>query len=158
MYSYVDRWNEYFTTNVSKAELLNTSFLEQSTLDLRLQPILPDFEPKLDLKTQRCIDSVPVDPQTVHSILKSLDTSKATGPYGFGNTVLKHCASALYIPISIISEISLNSGSFPNIWKQANVVPVFKKGDNNCKSNYRPISLLSNLSKFLEWLVYNISL
>ena len=52
-------------------------------------------------------------------------------------------------------QISLNSGQFPNIWKKANVVPLFKKGEKNSKTNYRPISLLSNVSKVLERLVYN---
>ena len=88
--------------------------------------------------------------------MKSLDASKATGPDGIGNSVLKSCASALCVPISIVSQISLNLGSFPKIWKKANVVPIFKKGEKNCKSNYRPISLLSNVSKVLERLVYNI--
>ena len=43
---------------------------------------------------------------------------------------------------------------FPSLWKLANVTPVFKKGDNKYCSNYRPISLLSNLSKVFEKLVH----
>jgi hypothetical protein len=145
-----------FTSDSAKATLLNTYFVEQSTLDLRAEPPLPDFMSQRDLKTDVCIDTITVSPAMVFSILKSLDASKATGPDGFGNAVLKCCASALCMPISIISQVSLNSGCFPCIWKKANVVPIFKKGEQNCKSNYRPIALLSNVSKVLERLVYNV--
>ena len=35
-------------------------------------------------------------------------------------------------------------------FKKANITPVFKKGDRNSKDNYRPVSLLPNLSKIFE--------
>ena len=46
--------------------------------------------------------------------------------------------------------MSFNQGVFPNILKIANVVPVHKKGDNLYCNKYRPISLLSNISKIFE--------
>ena len=59
------------------------------------------------------------------------------------------------MPISIIAKLSFDTGTFPKIWKTANVVPIFLKGEKCCKKNYRPISLLSNISKVLERLVYS---
>ena len=50
--------------------------------------------------------------------------------------------------------ISFSSGSFPSILKTAKVVPVFKKGSKLDCCNYRPISLLSNVEKILEKLMY----
>ena len=47
-------------------------------------------------------------------------------------------------------NISFNQGVFPNILKIANVIPIHKKGDKLGCNNYRPISLLSNISKILE--------
>ena len=47
-----------------------------------------------------------------------------------------------------------NSGIFPEELKCAEVVPVFKKGDHMDKVNYRPISLLSSVSKIYERLIY----
>jgi len=145
-----------YISDASKAELLNTYFVEQSTLDLINEPQLPDFECKRDLKTDAIIEEISINSAQVFAVLKSLDANKATGPDGIGNTVLKHCASALCIPIQIVAQTSLNSGSFPKIWKKANVIPIFKKGEKHCKINYRPISLLSNVSKVLERLVYNV--
>ena len=46
------------------------------------------------------------------------------------------------------------TGVFPSVLKTAKVVPVFKKDSKLDYSNYRPISLLSNIEKILEKLMY----
>ena len=70
--------------------------------------------------------------------------------------MLKNCATSLCVPISIIANKSIVSGVFPTKWKSANVVPVYKKkGDKQLPSSYRPISLLSSMSKVIERAVYN---
>jgi len=56
--------------------------------------------------------------------------------------------------ISYVFNLSLTHGSFPQIWKFANIIPIYKKNDPQEKSNYRPISLLPALSKVLEKIVY----
>ena len=48
------------------------------------------------------------------------------------------------------SDISLNIGSYPDQWKDANVCPVFKKGNKQDVTNYRPISLNCSVSKVFE--------
>ena len=45
---------------------------------------------------------------------------------------------------------SLSTGTFPQRWKTAKITPLFKKGDASDPSNYRPISVLSVLSKVIE--------
>ena len=57
--------------------------------------------------------------------------------------------------LSKIFNISFSSGVFPPILKTAKVIPVHKKDSKLDFSNYRPISLLSNIEKFLERLMYN---
>lgn len=49
--------------------------------------------------------------------------------------------------------MSLASGTLPIKWKQANITPIFKKGDRTIASNYRPISLTSVACKILERIV-----
>ena len=50
---------------------------------------------------------------------------------------------------------SLTEGIFPNLLKFADICPIFKKGDfDNC-GHYRPISLLSNIGKILEKVMYS---
>jgi len=53
-----------------------------------------------------------------------------------------------------IFNLSLESGVVPDAMKIAEVVPIFQKGDKQIPLNYRPISLLSTLSKLLERLVH----
>jgi retron-type reverse transcriptase len=53
----------------------------------------------------------------------------------------------------IFFNLSLTSGSFPSKLKCSRIVPIFKSGDHTVCDNYRPISLLSSLSKILEKIV-----
>ena len=55
--------------------------------------------------------------------------------------MLKPVAKAVAKPLSILFNRSLNEGDYPDIWKIANVTPIFKKGDKSLVSNYRPVSL-----------------
>ena len=59
----------------------------------------------------------------------------------------------LYIPLEIIFKKSINSGECPTDWRSANVAPIHKKGDRTDPSNYRPISLTSQVCKILESIV-----
>ena len=52
----------------------------------------------------------------------------------------------------MIFRKSLDTGVVPKLWRQANVVPIFKKGDKAKSSNYRPISL-SVVGKMLEAII-----
>ena len=59
--------------------------------------------------------------------------------------------------LEIIFNKSFQTGQVPNDWKEANVAPIFKKGDKHNPSNYRPISLTCIISKCMEHiLVSNI--
>ena len=56
-------------------------------------------------------------------------------------------------PLRILFNYSFKYGIYSNCSKTAKVVPIFKKGDKNEISNYRPISLLSTFSVILEKLI-----
>ena len=70
-------------------------------------------------------------------------------------TLLQICPSEIALPLSIIFNECISSGTFPDTWKQANVQPVHKKGNRQIKSNYRPISLLPICGKILEKIVFD---
>ena len=58
-------------------------------------------------------------------------------------------------PLKEIINLSFAIGIYPTKLKEAKVIPIFKnKGDSLLFSNYRPISLLSNLNKIFEKIVY----
>ena len=55
--------------------------------------------------------------------------------------------------ISVLFQKSIDSGKLPKDWTDANITPVFKKGDRHSAENYRPVSLTSVLSKTLEHII-----
>ena len=57
-------------------------------------------------------------------------------------------------PLTTILNKSIVEGVFPTLLKPANVSPIFKKNDKSKCENYRPISLLSNLSKLFERMMH----
>ena len=69
--------------------------------------------------------------------------------------MLKETAEVMAMPLSRLFNRSMEMGCFPDVWKQANVTPVYKKADKQIKENYRPISLLSCVGKVMERIVFN---
>ena len=99
---------------------------------------------------------VQVTEQEVLKMLNSLDTNKSAGHDKVPNKLLKMCALLIANPLCKLFNKSLQAGIFPLSWKKACVTPIFKqKGSRSDPTNYRPISLLPNLSKILEKLVFN---
>merc|ERR1712035_158174 len=82
--------------------------------------------------------------------LSGLDPRKAVGPDGVPPIVLKNCASVLAPCLAKLFSLCLSTSTFPSCWKFAHIQPVPKKGDRSNPSNYRPIALLSCLSKTFE--------
>ncbi|XP_060801905.1 uncharacterized protein LOC132902101 [Amyelois transitella] len=87
--------------------------------------------------------------------ITKLDVNKGAGPDGVPPCFIKYCADALLTPLHIIFSKSITSGIFPNTWKRAHVVPIYKSGDPTSCSNYRPISILSAFAKLMESLIYD---
>ena len=59
------------------------------------------------------------------------------------------------MPLTHICNLSFQKGVFPTELKIANVVPIYKSGDEMIFTNYRPVSVLPVFSKLLERLMYN---
>lgn len=85
--------------------------------------------------------------------IANLDVNKGSGPDGIPPLVIKNCSKELSEPLAIIFNASLQSGTFPSVWKTAHIVPIFKSGEKSNCNNYRPISILSCLGKLFESLV-----
>ena len=48
----------------------------------------------------------------------------------------------------------MKSSKFPSILTLADIIPIFKKGDKECKNNYRPVTILPNMSKIFERIIF----
>ena len=131
-----------------KADLFNTFFQSQSQLDDTniIVPTLP--APTVT------IDSIHLETQEIYSILKTLQIGKACGPDMINNRILREIADSVSPVLTDIFNTSLSTAKVPDIWKQSNVSPVFKKDDKTNVENYRPISLISSVGKTFEKAVY----
>lgn len=89
----------------------------------------------------------------VLQILLSLDQNKSPGPDLLPPLLIKKCAQHLCSPLHKLFRTSLDTGVFPNKWKTAYITPIYKDGENDDISHYRPISLLSVCAKVFESLI-----
>ena len=98
-------------------------------------------------------DSIEFTPEVVYSKIMSLHNSKNPGPDGWPIPIIKSVCEFIAIPLFIIFKKSYNSGVLPHDWKNAQVTPIHKKGARNQVCNYRPVSLTSIFSKFMESII-----
>ena len=99
------------------------------------------------------LDAMPVihisDSEVLHELSK-LDASKASGPDNLSCLLLKSYADIFHGPLAHLFRMALSSGTYPSQWKAANLVAVHKSGKKQNVQNYRPISLLPQVSKVFE--------
>ena len=91
--------------------------------------------------------------QGVTKLLEGLNGRKASEPEELPNLILKNAANEISPFLIIIFDQSLQTGKLPDDWVEANVAPVFKKGDRHSPANYRPISLTCVCGKLLEHII-----
>ena len=133
-----------------KATLFNDFFSNQCKLIVNAS-VLPDFV----YLTQKRINSVSVSGADVLSIIRGLNPNKASGSDGISGQMLLLCDESVVLPLEIIFENILETSTYPDMWKLANVTPIFKKEDKQLVKNYRPISLLPICGKIFEKLIFN---
>ena len=138
-----------YSTSKSKCEIFNQHFANKSSLPENL-PNLPPLH-----VCHSTLLNIALSEEDVLKTLRTLNVSKATGPGNVSNMLLKNTSASIVTPLTKLFRHSLDLGQFPSQWKNANVTPVFKKNNKQDKNNYRPISLLPNLGKVFERVVFN---
>ena len=131
-----------------KANILNDQFKSVFTKEETNEKM-----PEMDSEKFPSINNIKVDTSGVEKLLKNLETKKASGPDKISNIVLKECSKELAPIISHIFQMSLDNGSLPEDWRNANISPIFKKGDRHTAANYRPVSLTCVCCKMLEHII-----
>lgn len=104
-------------------------------------------------RSARSIFLRPASQPEVFNTINTLDASKATGVDDFPVAALKKHGLALSQIICTSFNDSISSGCYPDCLKRALVYPVFKGGNPNDSTNYRPISVLPAINKVFEKLL-----
>ena len=146
------------TTNpVEIADALNTFYVN---IGKSVENKIPKGKTPISNYLQnRNIFNITLNPCTHDEVRKYISdisaVSKATGPNSIPIPILKSNIDQLIDQIMSILNKSLAEGTFSDLLKLASACPIYKKNDRTKCANYRPISLLSNLSKIFERTMYN---
>ena len=139
--------NKMVSDSKSKANILVKQFQSVFTIDK------PGELPNTSKTAKHNIPPIKIKTEGVQKLLAHVNPSKASGPDNIPNRILEECANQLAPSLSIIFQLSIDSGELPNDWREANISCIFKKGDKHLAENYRPVSLTSVPSKLLEHII-----
>ena len=105
--------------------------------------------------TNEKIEGIPIENNDIISLIRKLNPTKDNSSHGITGQMLLLCDDSVILPLRIVFRNILSTTIYPDIWKLANVTPIFKKGDKQLIQNYRPISLLPICGKIFEQIVFN---
>ncbi|XP_074658625.1 uncharacterized protein LOC141911535 [Tubulanus polymorphus] len=131
-----------YNTAKDKANILNQQFKSAFTK----QSCMTKEEIQAKVKMDRIypkMGDINIQTRGVEQLLKNLKPGKAAGPDNIKPRILKELATDVAPILTLIYQRSYNNSEVPEDWRNANVTPVYKKGDKFNAINYRPISLTS---------------
>ena len=138
-------------TASEKLSISATNFYSAHTAVVDARSKIPTKGPS----SHPSMEPIEVQSKGVHKLLLNLKIHKAAGPDCMPNFILKIAADQMAPILTKLYQFSLNTGEVPADWKNAFIVPVFKKGEKHIPSNYRPVSLTSVVCKLLEHIVHS---
>ena len=111
---------------------------------------LQDFD---DRGTDTLTDITDVSHDII-DIISLLDPNKAVGPGRISDKMLREAKYEIAGPLYLLFNKSLREKLFPADLKHAHIIQILKSADKSSVSNYRPVALLSTISKVFEKVVY----
>ena len=150
--------NKLYRKSSEVAKLLNEFFINKVNC---LRSKFKDQHINLDgcymaMSSKSCSLSLSfVTVSKVEKLLRNLKPSKATAVDGLDAYSLKVASNIVAVPIHHLISLSLMQQRVPALWKHAKILPLHKKGNVLETKSYRPISILSPVSKILERVIYN---
>ena len=147
--------NEEKVSNNDIAESFNDFFVNVgSTVEAKIPKSKRCFTSYLKDANDKSLFLTPCTVIELLTIISNMEKSKSCGPNSISTSLLIEFSDQLVHPLFSIINMSLNEGVFPSLNKEADVCPIHKKNEKTKCENYRPISLLSNISKIFERVIY----
>ena len=112
-----------------------------------------DEMPDMEILCDKQIREMEITREDIKTRLEKINVNKSCGPDGIHPLILQKTANITCVPLELIFNKSLQEGECPSDWRSANVTPIHKKGDKTNPSNYRPVSLTSQVCKLMESIV-----
>ncbi|CAJ0964255.1 unnamed protein product [Ranitomeya imitator] len=123
-----------------KANILNTFFSTVFTVENEMLGEIPRNNENPILRVTNLTQ------EEVRNRLNKIKIDKSPGPDGIHPRVLRELSNVIDKPLFLIFSDSIATGSVPQDWRIANVVPIFKKGSKSEPGNYRPHGFMRNRS------------
>lgn len=146
-----------FITPTEKANILADTFSLNHTISMHLSDAVTETEVAgsiQELSRTPVLNPCQTNANKVSELIKGLKSKKSPGMDNINNKLLKALPPSGIKYLTFIFNACLRNCYFPNCWKTAKVIPIPKPGKpKNNPESYRPISLLSCLSKLLEKLI-----
>ena len=117
-------------------------------------PSAPHFNSYLSNPVDSVFSFHTVTEENISHIINKLKNKVSYGHDSISNIMIKKAHKPLIKPLTLLINQTLCTGIFPNDLKISRIRPLFKQGSSSLFSNYRPISLLSSLSKIYEYVVF----
>ena len=142
--------NLYIHDAKQMAKMFNNHFSQVGQkLEKSIRPTNKKYDDYLNERVENSFITEPANNDEVLSVIKQFKNGKATGPNRLNTILMRKCAKEIGEPLALLFNMSFSNGIF-----LANIIPIHKKDDKTLVNNYRPTSLISNIDKIMEKLIY----
>ena len=121
----------------------------------KIPPTKENFTDYLKKPNSENFIIAPTTSDEISDLIHNLKSSKSVVPYSIPTKIMKISKEIISLPLSQLINDCTSKGLFSNICKLAQVIPFLKNDSRLLCTNYRPISLLSNISKIFEKVVHS---
>ena len=140
--------NKILTSDIEKANLLNSCFQNFFTKDNFKLPSIPE-------RDTNGMAPFSITTKDVKLAVNRAKDKLSRTPEGVPTFFLKRIIDSVLSPLTHLFNTFLHYGFVPSQWKLALIVPIFKKGNRSDPQNYRPVSLTSSLCRIYEAIIFD---
>ena len=140
------------------AELLNTHFAEVAEKEINNNPLFrstntPNYSTQQEKTVLNSFGCHEITMYDLHKAINKLANKNSAGIDGVRASEIKQYWKELGVPLLLIFNFSLKKGIFPKCLKYSTIVPIPKVKNASQPEDFRPISILSVLSKLFEIII-----
>ena len=151
------------TDSIDVTDLLNNYFIHAVPRPTHMSNLQPEefkthssvIAIKQKFKGQMSFSFTPVRDSYIKKIFSNIKINKATGADGISPRLLKLSEPGILSSLTKLINRCIISSSWPTDWKISIVTPIYKKDSETLKSDYRPVSVLSAVSKIAERVIFD---